>query len=122
VSAVAELVVACLLVWLLFACFLFLAVSAGLPQRRARTRARRRRGYIPPSLNAYGYANHTMGKTLEREGTFTGCRTAGRRPEDRGGRALRVALSRTIALTPSSEDLATRLGGHTTDAATHEAA
>jgi hypothetical protein len=122
VSAVAELFVACLLVWLLFACFLCLAVLGGLPQRRARTRSRRRGGYIPLSLNAYGYANHTTVKTPTREGTFTGCRTGGRRRADRGGLALRVALSRTIALTPSSVDLVTRLGDNTTAVTTHEAA
>lgn len=121
-SPAAELVVACLLVWLLFACFLCLAVLGGLPQRRARIRSRRRGGYIRPSLNAYGYANHTTVKTRSREGTFTGCRPAGRRQADRGGLALRVALSRTIALTPSSVDLGTRLGDHTTVATTHEAA
>jgi hypothetical protein len=92
VSAVAELVVACLLVWLLFACFLFLAVSAGLPQRRAaRSRARRRGGYIKQPVSRRGNQG-----TVRRVATYTGCLPAGPLPEAWAGPTTLPELNKRI--------------------------
>lgn len=85
---------------------------ACLPTRSARRRSRSRRGYVRPSLDAYGYGSRTTAPTRTRTATFMGCRT---RTAATGGHEMSAALSKIGAPTSSGNALAMRLGTLTTD-------
>lgn len=115
-----KIVEACVLALLLLSLFV-----AGWPlvtlrsRHHARSRARRRGGYMHHVPSASGNANQA---TARARATSTGCKPDGRLREAPDGLALRAALSRTSAPTDSGYGrrpgtaTATRPGIPTTDA------
>jgi hypothetical protein len=103
-------VVAIVAVFALGVPLLVCAVPLWLETRRA-SRARRRRGYIRISPNAYDNVNRA---TAPRAGTSTGCLTAGQRRAVRAMRRKQAEQSRTIVPTASGVVTESVRGDHTT--------